>query len=168
MSPDQAEPEGDIVALPGPEGPVHRSTTDSRPESSDTGALTLTVRPAAPQAEAPSDGRPTVGAFSWVRRTVTGALPPFQVTVSDPVAAPSGSRERSAFTWTTSEPPGVSGPLAGETVIHDFDVDTWKFRVWSPVFVRRTGAVVPSVPRSMSWVETVIVPGSRPPSVGSV
>ncbi len=102
---DQLEPRADIGALPEPEGPVHVRTTDFRPESSETGALPRTVAPRAVHAARPKVRGPTVGGRSFVMRTATRALPPDQMTVTMPDAAPSDISDRWAVTWTVDDPP---------------------------------------------------------------
>lgn len=124
MKPDQLEPDPDIVALPPPDGPVHFRTTESSPEASDAATPTLTVRPADPQDEAPRVGRPTVGADPWVRRTVTGTVPPSQTIEMVPLALPSEMLERcAAITTVALPPPGIELP-AVETDSHGTDVPT--------------------------------------------
>lgn len=124
MAPDQVEPDPDIVVLPAPEGPFHVSTTESRPDSSDAVALTMTVRPPAPQVDPPTDGRLTVGGVFWVSRTVIGTVPLSQLIATTPFALPSDSPDRRADTTTVADPPPEIDPPAGERVSHGFDVVT--------------------------------------------
>jgi hypothetical protein len=121
---DQLEPSADIGVLPAPEGPVHFSTTDARPLGSVTGALTRTVRPRAVHPGRPKVRGPIVGGRSFVIRTATRALPPDQMIVTMPDAAPSDISDRWAVTWTVDEPSPGTDPLAWETTSHDLDVAT--------------------------------------------